>query len=327
MSHERPAVSETPQQRYAETVFESLPPVEIGIEIPRASATRLTSGKTTEVKLSVKEKLGREGWDFQELAKVRKGGVLRNYSGELFEVVDVRKGQIKIRNHETGTEGEIVAQSRATKAHEYSYVLRDRAAHSKKVSVYETVYRDASLDTGEFLDAIIQSIPVQCMDVFDEVQIHPKSSDEGGSIRVEPSLFSDKHVLTLYVDKDGYITKQAVETLYHELGHAIVKYLKGTMNPGRAWRHCMVEDAYPISEYAAKKRYPKQNDNGETEDFAESVTLYLATDGAKTEKTKSLRKICGNRFEKLDQVFEDLSRRQNSGTFSKLLKSGSSLDS
>jgi hypothetical protein len=325
MPLEKPPTREVPR-RYAETIFESLPSIEVGIDIPRVSATRLSSGKAAEVKLSVKEKLGREGWDYQGLKQARKGGVLRNHSGELFEVLDVARGKIRIKNHETEMEGEIVAESRTIRAHEYAYTLRDRAQHSRKVKVYDTVYRDASVDTSEFIDSIIQSIPVQCMDVFDEIQIHRESGDTAGSFRVEPALLSDRNVLTIYVNDEERVTAKAIETLYHELGHAIVKYLKGTPNPGKVWKRCMAEDGHPVSEYADKTKYPELSDDGEVEDIADSVKMYLATDGAKRDQARPLRDFCQSRFEKLDRVFEELERRRNGSLFSRVMKSGGSLD-
>lgn len=326
MPFERPPAREIPQRRYAETIFESLSPIEIGIDIPRVSATRLSSGKAVEVKLSVKEKLGREGWDYQGLSQTRKGDVLRNYSGELFEVLATTRGKIRIKNHETNMESEIVAQSRTIRAHEYAYVLRDNVQHSRKVKVYDTVYRDASVDTSEFIDTVIQSIPAQCMDLFDEIHIHKESSDTAGSFRAEPSLFSDRNVLTIYVSEEGYVPARAIKTLYHELGHAIVKHLKGTTNPGKVWKRCMTADGYSVSEYADKKKYPERGDDGEIEDIADSVMMYLATDGAKRDQARPLRDFCSNRFAKLDNIFEELQRRQGGGVFSRLMKSNSSLD-
>ena len=205
------------------------------------------------------------------------------------------------------------------KAHEYSYSLRDDFKHSKKIKVYDTIYRDRSSDTSDFLDNTIKSIPSQCLDVFDEIEIHHAQGGKAGSFRAEPSLFSKRRVLAIYVSADGYPTKDVAETLYHELGHAIAKYIKGTANPGEKWRGAMLADGNPVSKYSSSMKYPKENDNGEIEDIAESVRLYLATNGAKTEETRLLRNFCRNRFQKLDEVFEDLSKRQRTSKFKRLI--------
>ncbi len=126
MSLERISNSpEVPKQRYAQDIFEHLPEVETGVQIPRISATRLSSGKDATLNLPVREKLGREGWDLDNLKVARAGDVVINRTGKVFEVVEIKKGTIRIRNSETGMEGEIVAQSRSLRVHEYSYNLRD----------------------------------------------------------------------------------------------------------------------------------------------------------------------------------------------------------
>lgn len=309
---------EVPKQKYAQDVFERLSEVETGVEVPRVSATRLSSGKDATLNLSIREKLGREGWDLDSLKTARTGSVVVNQTGEVFEVLEVKKGIIKIKDSETGMEGEIVAQPRSLRVHEYSYNLRDNSKHSKKIKVYDSVYKDHSLDTSDFIDSVVSSIPAVCTEVFDEIEIHPQKVGKAGAFRAEPSLFSDRRVLALYVGEQGYSAEEARKTIYHELGHAIARYLRGTTNPGERWKQTMQADGNDVSEYAAKTRYPKQNDTGEIEDFADTVMMYLATDGAKSDQARALRDFCKNRFQKLDEILTDLLAQQSSGRLASL---------
>lgn len=318
---DRPHNPEVPKKQYAENIYSRLPEVETGLDIPRVSAARLTTGKDTRLKLSVTERLGRDGWDPKHLAGSRKGDLVFHRTGDVFEVTEVKKGRMRIKEVGTGMEGEIIAQPINVRAHEYSYNLRDNSKHSKKIKVFDTIYKDKSLETTEFIDELVKSIPAQCMDVFDEIEIHRMGSDKAGHFRAEQSMFSDRNVLALYVSDDlifnkTYPIKAVIETLYHELGHAIAKKIKGKVHPGKKWKQAMSADGNSVSEYADKTRYPRKSekdeeDTGEIEDFAESVMMYLGTDGAKGDKTRALRDFCRNRFQKLDEVFEDLSKRQN----------------
>ncbi len=304
---------EVPKRKYAEDIFDQLPEVEVGVEIPRVSITRLTAGKAVSLSLSVAENLGRQGWDVDSLKTTGKGDLVINQrTGEVYVVVEVQKGMLKIREHETGMEGAIVARPRSLKAHEYLYSIRTDLGLSKKVKVYDAVYLDHSLETGEFMDGVAGSIPAPCMDVFDEIQVHPQSTEKAGVFKTESALFSERRVLSAYVNDSGHSIDGVRETIYHELGHAIAKYLKGKVNPGEKWKQAMREDGNEVSKYAAKTRYPKQNDNGEIEDFAEAVMMYLATDGAKEGRARVLRDFCKSRFQKLDEVFAELLVRQNS---------------
>lgn len=308
---------EVMEKKFAEDIYDSLPTVETGIEIPKAATSRLGAGKDTTLNISVQERLGREGWDFDILKLVRVGDFMFNRSGEVFEILEIKKGKIRVRNRETKAETEIIAQPMNVRTKEYSYGLRNSKL-TKRIKVYDAVFRNNSLDTQGFIDDIVSSIPAACMEVFDEIQIHQKDSSKAGHFRTESSIFSDRRVLALYIDRDESSPQNAIETTFHELGHAIAKYLKGTTNPGEVWKRAMLADGNSVSEYAAKTRYPKLKDAGEVEDFADSVMMYLATDGAKTTQTQPLRTFCDNRFELLDQVFQDLSARQRENTVSRL---------
>lgn len=323
MLHERDSERhEIPKTQYAEDVFESLPKVKPGIEIPRIALTRLTSGKDGELKLSAQESAEREGWDPEAVVHARKGNTLLNRSGQLYEVTATDRDHLRIKGIEDGDEGAIFYKPRPTKSKEYTYQLRDRDGNSRKIKVHDAVYRDDSFDTSELLDSIMSSVPAQCLDVFDEVRILKReTSSKGGKFRAEPSLISDTRSITLYVDPDiADPEEEIIQILYHELGHAIAKHLKGSTNPGARWKKAMDADGNSVSEYSAKTRYPKREDHGEIEDFAETVKLYLSTDGAKTDATQRLRKFCENRFAKLDEVFDDLAARQKSSALGRLRK-------
>ncbi len=167
------------------------------------------------------------------------------------------------------------------------------------------------------------------MEVFDEIQIHTQNT-KSGSFRAEPSLTSERRILNLFVSEDlkytneeEFPTKDAIDTLYHELGHAIVKYLKGSTHPGKKWRQIMDASSNEISVYASKTRYSrrkgsKDDDKGEVEDIADSFRLYFGTDGAKVEQARKLREFASPRFEKLDEIMEDLAERRRRSSVSKL---------
>ena len=88
-----------PKKRYAEEIFESLPEVEMGSEIPKVSLTRLAAGKDAELKLSAREYLERQGWDVDSLAGAGKGSlILHAGSGTFYEVLEVQKGRMKIKD-------------------------------------------------------------------------------------------------------------------------------------------------------------------------------------------------------------------------------------
>ncbi len=311
----------SPKPTFAQSIFDGLSGLEADREMPRVSAIRLSGGKDATLNLSVKERLGREGWNLDNLIATPVHGVVTNRSGETFEVLEIKKGVIKIKNSETGMVGEIIAQPRNLKVHEYAYNLQNSSKNSRKIKVFDAAYKDRSLDTSDFIDNLVGAIPTQCMDVFDEIQIHSQDATAAGIFRAEQSLFSERRILSLYVNPDAYTLESVRETLYHELGHAIAKFIKGKVNPGNKWKEVMQLDGNQVSEYASKTRYSNLSDNGEIEDFADSVMMYLSTDGAKTSKTESLRNFCKNRFKKLDEIFAELSTRQKSSVVANLARS------
>lgn len=302
-----------PKKRYAEDILRTLPAIEIGRDIPRITVTKLVDGRDTRKKLSTSDLLDQQGWDSEAVLNAKKGDVLMNTTGEIFEVVSVNKGQVAIKNVETDHEGVIVCSARKIKVQKYVYHVADSAGKIRKISVFDMAYRDHSLDTTDLLDGLIKSLPTQCVNIFDEIQIHKELSSGGGKLRIEPSLLSDKKIIVLYVDPDIYNLEDVRKTFYHELGHAIVKHFRGIVHPGKKWQQAMQADRNSVSEYAANKRYPKQNDNGEIEDIADSIMLYLAADGAKNADTFELKNFCSNRFRILDSIFDELSQQQMGG--------------
>ncbi len=325
--------SRNPKKRYAEEIYNSLPEVEAGVDIQRISAASLSSGKDTKIRLSVSDRLGREGWDVDQISGARVGSLLQHRNGDVYEVTGVnnKERKLQIRNtEEDGLDGVIIAAPMTLNAHEYEYKIRDQSGHSKKIKVFDTVVKKRDLRTTEFINAIVSAIPADCMQVFDEIQIHTQNI-KSGSFRAEPSLTSERGIINLYLSDDlrfiddaEFPTKEAIETLYHELGHAIVKYLKGSTHPGRKWRQVMDANSNEISEYASKTKYPKmrgskEEDRGEVEDIADSFRLYFATDGAKVAQVQPLREFVSPRFEKLDEVMQDLAERQRRGAVSKVI--------
>lgn len=317
--------SRNPKKRYAEEIYASLPEFEPGVNIPRVYPTLLVGGKDTKIQLSIADRLGHEGWDADQVSGSRIGSLLQHRNGDVYEVTAVNKRdkRLEIRNRsERGLEGAIIAAPMALSAHEYVYKLRDNAGHSKKIKVFDTVIKRRDLRTSEFINTLVSAIPAQCMEVFDEIQIH-RQNTKAGSFRAEPSLTSERRILNLYVSEDlrfvedaEYPTQEAIETLYHELGHAIVKYLKGSTHPGRRWRKAMEASGNSVSEYASKTRYSrrkgsKEDDHGEVEDIAETFRFYFATDGAKVLQAQPLREFVRPRFEELDEAMDYLGNRKN----------------
>ena len=83
--------------------------------------------------MSVKEALGREGWDFEQVAQAHTGEMVIHQTGDAFEVTNVKKGRMKIRNAETGDPGEIIAHERTIPAQEYEYKISDNTRRTKKL--------------------------------------------------------------------------------------------------------------------------------------------------------------------------------------------------
>lgn len=297
--------------------------------IKRVNVTRLSDGEETKLHLTSSDLLRRDGWTYESIKKARKGELVFNISGEIFDVLEVKKYQLKIRNHETGEEGFINCEPRNIKAYKYRYEIRDSMGKTKNITVYDIAYKDGSLDTCEFIDEIVAALPAQHLNAVDEIRIDKDNSEASGIFREEPGLFSNTKMINLYVDNQGYNIQSVLENLYHELGHALIAALNGSTHPGKKWKQAMEADGNEISEYSAKTKYPKQGDNGEIEDVAETVRLYLSTDGARTPKYASLRQSCENRFRIIDELLENpvLQQRANTSKAIKfLLKKNNPLD-
>lgn len=319
--------SESSGKRYAEDIFESLPDVEIGKEIKRVTPTQLTGGRDRNLKISVDENLGRQGWSQKALDGVKRGDTVRNYqSGEIFRVLGVKGNVIEIQSSESEFVNYITPQTRNVPSHEYQYQLNDNAGHSKKINVYDAAFLDRSLDTSDFMVELLAAIPADCMHVFDEIQLHKIATQKSGISKIEGTVFARNNVITLYIHEDiiangpPYPIKAIIEIFYHEMGHAAVKYLKqGSPNPGEEWRKTMRAGGKPMSEYSEKVRYPQDDDKvGEVEDFAETFRMFCARDGAVDPQSRSLNEFTNPRFPKMRAVFKQLRERQNMGRIQRM---------
>lgn len=304
------------QKRYIKDLVE-FPTGKEGEDIQRIdSITRLSEGKEIKVKLSTADVLTREGWDVDKLLKARKGDLLFDRFCNPYVVTNVKKGEISIRDAEDeNIEGSISTGSRRIKAHEYSYRVDSSIGEPKIITILDMLYKDRSLATVEFFDDLISALPAQHFNSVDEIRIFEKpAGGKAGTSQKGCGVLLKPNVINLYLDQDSYDLMEALETLYHELGHAIAKAIKKSAHPGKAWKAAMDADGNMLSEYAEKARYPKLDDNGEVEDFAEAVRLYLSADGAKTTKNAELRNACENRFKILDELFSNPVYQQQFGT-------------
>jgi|GEM_PF-4584499 len=282
--------------------------------IKKVNVTRLSSGEEMKLQLTSSDILRRDGWHYESVKNAEKGSLVFNITGEIFEVLEVKKYQLKIKNHETGEEGFIDFEPRKIKAHKYRYEITDVMGKTKEISIYDLVYRDKSLDTCEFIDDLVAALPAQHLNAVDEIRLDKENMEAGGIFREAPGLISNTKTINLYLDSDGYNLDDTLETLYHELGHALISSLNGNPHPGKKWKQAMEADGNEISEYSAKTKYPKKGDHGEIEDVAETIRLYLSTDGAKSPQYATLRKSCENRFKILDELFENPIHQQRANT-------------
>jgi hypothetical protein len=299
-----------PSKKYVEDVFGELSELEGGV--PRVGVSRLAQGRDTRVKISAADSIEQQGFDIEDVLNSRAGSVLQHINGELFIVTQTKKDRVIVEDAD-GFEGHLMVKAKSVKAHEYTYRLTNQSGKSKKVSVFDMAFKDRSEETTELIDRLIQSLPASCLNVFDEIRIQKAAFKEGGKLISEPAIGSTKKHIILQVDPDIYSPDEIIKTFLHEVGHAIVRYYKGTANPGDKWYKAMQADGNQLSEYAEETRYPNQNDRGEIEDFAEAARLYLAADGANTNRTQKLREACESRFKMLDEVFLDLEQAQVNG--------------
>lgn len=325
------------QKQYVEDLVGS-PTGKEGEDISRAHIIeRITGGKERMVKLSQSDLLTHEGWDADRVKKVQKGEVLFDRLGGMYMVASVKKGEITLKDWDEAAEdeesaeiiGSIRTSSRRIRAHEYGYKINSSMGKHKVVKILDMAYKDRSLDTMEFFDELIRALPAQHFNSVDEIRIFKQPaggvsgvSKKGCGVMLKPN------VIDLYLDEDSYDLEFALETLYHELGHAIAKAVKGSAHPGKIWKRAMDSDANYLSAYAEKARYPKLGDRGEVEDFAEAVRLYLSTDGAQSNRDSKLRQECESRFKILDELFGNPIYQQQFATrrlISRLLKKKSPL--
>lgn len=319
------------QKHYVEDLVQS-PIGKEGEDIRRVgSVTRLTGGKEVVVKLSTVDSLTREGWNVDALKKASEGDVIFDRFNNPYVVTGVRKGEISIKDAEDeNITGSIRAGSRKIKAHEYTYRVGSSIGKPKVIKVLDMLFKDRSLDTSDFFDDLIGALPAQHFNSVDEIRIFEEpAGGKAGTSQKGCGVLLRPNIINLYLDQGSYDLMGVLETLYHELGHAIAKAIKRSAHPGKAWKEAMDADLSSLSEYAEKARYPELNDKGEIEDFAEAVRLYLSADGAKTAKYAELRSACENRFRILDELFGNPIYQQQFGVRSaigRLLRKRSPLD-
>lgn len=306
-------------------VMDEFPVMLVGKEaehVKRTSVSVLSSGKDTTVRLRPSDRITREGWDDEHVFLAQKGDILMNFDGgdldqSMFEVTEVKRGVVHVRNLKDGYVAHISTTPRDVKAHEYRFRVSDSLNKRSEIKVYDMVFKDRSLKTTEFLFDLVAALPAQHFNSVKEIRIDKEGgrfSSGSGKFRTESSLLVSDGVLTLYltpelVEEDPIPIGVILGTLYHELGHAIAAAIRGNPHPGPKWTGAMKVDGNELSHYASKTRYKRLygglKDQGEIEDFAEAVALYLSSDGARDIRYKKLREACRNRFEFLDDLFDN----------------------
>src|SRR5262249_7668620 len=115
---------------------------------------------------------------------------------------------------------------------------------------------------------LINALPADYVRCFSKIRILRESFEVAGVQRREGTIFAKNNVIDLYlsdriVEQGGDPILGAIETFYHEFGHALARYLFGNVHPGPKWLEAMRYDGNEISRYSAKKRYenhaPKDN--------------------------------------------------------------------
>jgi hypothetical protein len=313
------------ESRPETTVEDMLVGPPVGAEgrfVERVGISRIETGKETILSLSVTDNLTRQGWDPKMVRSAETGDYLYNVVGEGFLVTDRSADAVDIVELKDGKPGEISGcielRGRTVKAQEYRYLTQSRDGQKRKIRIYDLVFKDRSLDASDLLDDVAASLPAQYLDCVDEIWIERKSQD-AGKTRQEISPFSKKNVIVLCIDPDDVSDANKAElkkTLYHELGHSIIKMLnKGNVHPGATWKKAMEKDGTTMSTYAAKQRYPGMYegmpDNGEIEDVAEAFCAYFASDGAHDDKYRGVRAATEARFEIIEKIGQFMERRRS----------------
>lgn len=278
------------------------------VHIKRVDSVRLNGGEEATVTLSSSDRLLREGWSPEHVLKAKKGDLLVSADAEVYKVMAVQSGQLKVHNNDKGYDTTIFTGPRTVKAHEYRYKIFDSVGKPKTIKVMDLIFMDRSPETTGLLDELISAIPAQHLNSFEEIRIDRQNQFVAGTFRNEAPLLGDKRIIVLLLEPEAEsaadVSKpELLKVLYHELGHALINALKGNPNPGPKWKRAKNLDGNEMSKYSAKTRY--NGDGGEVEDAAEAIMAYLATDGAKDAKYSALRKGCQNRFEILDKVLGD----------------------
>ena len=86
---------------------------------------------------------------------------------------------------------------------------------------------------------------------------------------------------------------EALGIFRHELGHVAASKYYGQLNPDQRWANAIMADSVVVSRYAL---------NSGLEDFAETVRVYLSTEGGLL--SPRARWLLARRFALLDEIFE-----------------------
>lgn len=308
-------------KKYAEDSFNGRVVGEEGRHIRHVCPALLSGEVQCRLSLTSVDLLVRDGWDAKEVLSSSVGDTLKLITGQKFRVVaiDGRRKEIHIteigegsRMDMEGQEGRICFAPRSVKAKRYVYQARDVNEKKKNITIYDLTLGDDESKNGinEFINELMKALPIQLIHCFDEIRISNEAATQDGSFKTEEGVLIDNNVINLHVDPwnmgDPYYRKLMLRTFYHELGHALAKHLMGSPHPGRKWKRAMTSDGNFISKYSELMKYAKiPQDSGEVEDFACTMELYLASDGA-VDREGGLRTACQARFELMDQVFQDL---------------------
>ena len=307
-----PEAGESLRKKFVMDEFSAVPVGKEAENIRRTRGVLLNDGRETTLNLSASECIARDGWDDEAVKYAKVGTKLSHLYGGVYEVTKIEKGRIHVRNLEEGDPGYISTTPKNIKADEYRFRLQDSLGKAKEIKVYDTIFKDKSLRVKEFLNDLVGAIPAQHLNAIEEIRLDLLTGSKEGKFRMESSLLGKNGIVTLYLapelfeDDETFSVALFLSTFYHELGHAIANAIRGTAHPGPRWTTMMKRDGNQMSEYAAITRSKSvKNDEGEVEDFAEAVSLYLSTDGARGPKYSRLREACRNRFEYLDDLFEN----------------------
>lgn len=323
-----PRKGETPEEQYVDRSGVVPPGISDGDNWRNVQRAPVNFNRRGDDKfeMSSADMIRLQGFRPDAVAKRGVGEPLWDIYGEAYIITEKTKTEVKIKSYEDETRtGVIYIAPMKMPGKKYTFTLGDSVGQSKKLEVHDMAFNhDDSLKTSDFINNLVRAIPAQHFGSVDVIRIHRENGERDGCFREPAGFFTSQKVIDIYVnpDHDSNPFWAALQTLYHELGHGIASSICGDVNPGPKWRQAMESDANNISEYSAKTRYErpkgKPHDHGEIEDFAETVRLYLRTDGAKASNCSALRAACRYRFAILDELFGNSVYQSQVGTWQRL---------